>query len=228
MASGILSPALEAIRALSLKRSMEAAAAVESPVSEDPVILGARREKNVVILGSNDAMAEAAACGSELKDAISQSQEAFDMIAGDLRRYAKEKREAYNKAYSADISTVGVPYVDSNGLPAIVNITVADRYSVQKDVVLNNRDTFGPMFDRLFKVEESKKLKPNAEALIRGVFSDLGLTGEDLENTMNNLLETEVKVSVQKDFEKTSKMCTPNQKAVLDQTVAQAQPAVKF
>ncbi len=228
MSSIVLSPALEVIRALSIKRAQEAAAAQETPVSQDPVILGARREKNVVVLGDEAWIAEAAAAGADLKKTINDAQEAFDMISADLRKYGKEKREAYNKAFSADISTVAIPYTGPDGSPTTVQVTVADRYTVQKEVVLNNKDNFGPMFDRLFKVEETKKLKPNAEALIRGVFQDLGLSGEDLENTMQNLLDTEVKVSTKKDFEKLATDCTPNQKAILEQSVTQAQPAVKY
>ena len=45
---------------------------------------------------------------------------------------------------------------------------------------------------------------------------------------MQNLLDTEVKVSTKKDFEKLATDCTPNQKAILEQSVTQAQPAVKY
>ena len=94
--------------------------------------------------------------------------------------------------------------------------------------MLNNRSEFGEQFDRLFAIEETKSLKPNAEELIRSVFAEAGLEQEALESAMDSLFETVTKVSTKENFEQESKKVSDVLKSILDVSVTRAQPSLKF
>jgi primosomal protein N'' len=83
-------------------------------------------------------------------------------------------------------------------------------------------------FDRLFVVETAKRLKANAEELVRGLLGELGMVGDDLENAMQTLFDTETKVSASKDYERRIKEVDDNTRALLAQAVKRVEPALKF
>jgi len=221
--------ALDSLKALSKKQPAPAAAI--SVQVNDPAIQGAKKDKNTVILGLDPSIAERAQYAANLKEALERAQADFEVSQAEMRDYGSGKRSLYNDTFKANVTTVKVPYsVQTPTGPETKHVLVicSNKYSVQKDVVLNNKAALGDSYNRLFVEESSKKLKANAEELIRGVFTDLGITGEELETTMGNLFEEEVKVKTTEQYEVESKKLPDDVRMILDQAVTRAQPGLKF
>lgn len=221
--------ALDALRALSQKKPATQAAPSLTVQVTDPAIAGAKRDKNVVKLGFDPAFHEKAAYGSKLKVALDRAQSDFEIVQAELRDYGRDKRKAYNSTFKTAVTTVGVPYsVETPEGPETkyVNVVCTNRYSVSKDIILNNKDTLGVWYEKLFDVEETKRLKPNAEALIRGLLTELGLP--DVEETMSVLFETDVKVTTKENFEQEEEKAPDVVRSLLSQAVTRAQPGLKF
>lgn len=218
--------ALEALRALFGKK---APVEVPAPVSaQDPAIVGASRAGNVVKLGVDPSVKDRAALAASLKLTLEKAEEEFSYLQAEIRTYGKEKRDAYNDTFKSSVTTVSVPYADGEDTKWI-QVVCTNRYTVQKDVVLNNKDRFGGHFDRLFNVETTKKLKPEGEILIKNLLSELGLAGQELTEAMGQLFDTEHKVTTKEDYETVSKEVTEEGlKTILSQAVTRAQPALKF
>lgn len=222
--------ALDALRALANKKPAVQSPALSAQVA-DPAIAGAKRDKNTVKLGFDPSFSERAAQGAHLKAALERATADFEIIQSELRDYGKGKRAVYNEAFKTTITTVGVPYsVETPTGPETkyVQVICSNKYSVQRDMILNNGDTLGEWTEKLFTVEETKRLKPNAEELVRNLFAEMGLAGEELDAAMGSLFETDRKVSTKEDYEQESSKAPPHVKAILDQAVTRSQPGLKF
>lgn len=222
--------ALSALKALAAKKPAEQAPLLAAQ-QQDPALAGARRDKNTVMLGYDPAFAEKAAECAALKEAMERAEADFKVLQSLTRDYGKGKRELYNDAFKADVTTVKVPYeVQTPAGPErrFVSVICSHKFSVSQEIILNNREAFGADFDKLFAVEETKQLKPNAEELIRNVFSEMGLSGDELEGAMDQLFEVKRKVSARDTYEVESKKAPPTARAILDQAVTRAEPGLKF
>jgi hypothetical protein len=222
--------ALDALRAIGKKSPAPTTSAIATQLN-DPAIAGARKDKNTVILGFDPSVSDRAKTASELRTALERAESEFTILQGEMRDYGRTKREVYNGAFKANVTTVKVPYsVDTPTGPETryVAVVCSNKYSVQKDVVLNNKDCFGVAYSRLFVETEVKSLKPNAEELIRGVFAEAGLAGEELETAMGSLFETHVAVKTTEAFEQESAKLPEDVKAILSQAVTRSQPGLKF
>lgn len=199
-----------------------------SQVAGDPALRNAQREKNVVKLGSDPTISERAAYAAQLKVALEKAQADFETVQGDLRQYGKDKRKAYNEAFKANITTVAVPY-EENGDTHHVQVICTNRYTVQKDVILNNKETLGQDFDRLFNVETTKRLKADGEKLLRKLLVEIGISAESTDAVIGQLVEVDHKVSAVEDYEqKVDSVVNPAAKDILSQAVTRVSPALKF
>ena len=232
--------ALDTLRALGAKKTAPAEVALSSRMS-DPAIAGARPakgSKSTVLLGFDPDFADKARHAADLKDALDRATADFVVLQADARDYGKKKRSLYNEAFKTDITTVSVPYTvmvpgdQADGAVATetryMKVICSNKYSVSGESVLANKDAFGDSFDRLFLVEETKSLKPNAEELVRGLLVENGIDGEELDNAMSSLFETKVKVSTRDTFESEEAKLAPELRSVLSQTVKRAEPGLKF
>lgn len=222
--------ALDALRAIAKKAPAPATSSLAAQIN-DPAIAGAKKDKNTVVLGFDPAIAERARYAAQLKEALERAEGEFAISQGEMRDYGSGKRGLYNDTFKANVTTVKVPFtVDTPAGPETKHVAVicSNKYSVQKDVVLGNKELLGAAYDRLFVEERSKKLKPNAEELIRGVFEQVGLQGDELENAMEQLFEEEVKVKTAEAYEQESKKLPPDVQTVLSQGVTRSQPGLKF
>lgn len=218
--------ALEALRALFGKK---APVEVPAPASaQDLAIQGATRAGNVVKLGSDPSVKDRAALAASLKLTLEKAEEEFSVLQAEIRSYGKDKRDVYNDTFKSSVTTVAVPYADGEDTKWI-QVVCTNRYSVQKDIILNNQDKFGGHFGKLFNVETTKKLKPDSELLIKNLLSELGLNGNELDEAMGKLFDVEHKVTTKEDYETVSREVTEEGlKTILSQAVTRAQPALKF
>lgn len=224
------SSALDALRALANKKPAEHAPSLTIQVT-DPAIAGAKRDKNTVKLGVDPAFHEKAAYGATLKAALERASSDFEVVQAELRDYGRDKRRLYNETYKTTVTTVGVPYsVETPEGPETkyVNVICSNKYSVQKEVVLNNTEALGDWQTRLFNIERTKRLKPNAEEHVRKLFIDLGLKGDELEAALDVLFETDTKVTTREDFEQQEAQAPVEIRTILSQAVTRAQPGLKF
>lgn len=222
--------ALDALRALSQKKPSPGNPALTAQLA-DPAIAGAKRDKNTVKLGFDPAFAERAAYGAQLKEALDRATADFAIAQAELRDYGREKRRVYNESFKVVITTACVPYsVDSPSGPETrwVQVICSNKYSVKADMVLNNQGTLGDWYEKLFSVETTKKLKPNAEELIRNLFGEMGIAGEELDTAMESLFETESKVSTKEEFEQLQEKAPVEVRAILEQAVTRSAPGLKF
>ena len=222
--------ALDSLRALAQKKPGMASPSLTIQVT-DPAIAGAKRDKSVVRLGFDPSFHDKAAYCSKLKVALDRATTDYEIMQAELRDYGSEKRKLYNDTFKTNITTVAVPFqveTPEGQETKFVNVICSNRYSVQKDMILNNFETLGEWRDRLFKVEVVKKLKPNAEELIRNVFQELGMEGEALEGAMASLFETETKISAAEDFESQETKAPDVVRSILSQAVSRCSPALKF
>lgn len=236
--------ALAALKALTKKPEPGAAPPVVSSLN-DPAIVGAVRDKrgNTVKLGYDPNFARKARNTALLHNALEQAEADFAVFQGEARDYGLAKRGIYNTEFRTSITTVCVPYPehvieDDDGTfrPAPgsdmkwVQVICTNRWSVNGDMVVANRDRIGEdNFERLFKVEVTRALKPNAEELFRGLLIELGAAEEGtVDELMAQLFDSKTKVSTQEGYEaEAARLPAPIQE-VLKQMVTRAQPGLKF
>ena len=230
-------PGLEALRALAAKKPLSPT----SPLAiqhNDPAIAGAKREKNTVRLGFDPGIAEDAEYAASLKQALERAEADFTIAQAKMRDYGKSKRDLYNDTFKSNITTVCIPYTievpnDQNGnTPGretkYIQCICSNKYSVQVETILNNKETFGDTYDKLFNEETQKVLKPNADNLIRQVLVDCGMKAEELDLVMDSLFDVKVKVTTSENFESEAKKTPPDIQAILAQAVTRSQPGLKF
>ena len=223
--------ALDALKSLSQKKPAAASGFAISATSADPAIAGAKLGKgssNVVTLGMDPTFTEKARQCAALKAALKQAESEFEILQAETRDYGAAKRELYNSTFKTNVTTVKVPFLTDNKEAHHVSVVCSNRYSVQKDMVLGNRDAFGEFYERLFVEERTKSMKPNAEELIRGILSEIGLKPEEVESSMENLFEETVKVSASENFEQESKKVPDEVKTLLEHACTRAAPGLKF
>lgn len=225
-----MSTAIDNLRNLADKKPAPQTPSLTVQVT-DPAIAGAKRDKATVKLGTDPEFQEKAAYGAKLKEALERAQSDFEIIQSELRDYGKSKRKLYNETFKANVTTVGVPYqVETPEGPdtKYVQVICSNKYSVARDVVLNNQDVLGDWSQKLFKWERTKKLRENSEQMIRDILAEQGLQGETLENAMNLLFEVETKITAREDYEQQEASAPEEIRTLLSQAVTRAQPGLKF
>jgi hypothetical protein len=205
----------------------------------DPAIAGAKRDKNTVKLGVDPAISDQAAFAAKMKAALEKAEADFAISQSEIRDYGKSKRGLYNDTFKANVTTVCVPYTvevpsdansDTPGRETkYVQVICSNKYSVQKDSIIANKEALGEFYPRLFVETSTKTLKPNAEDLVRGILQEVaGLQGEELENSMSTLFEETVKVATTENYESEVKKAPEDVQTLLSQTVTRSQPGLKF
>jgi hypothetical protein len=230
--------ALETLKALANKKAPSVATSLSAEVT-DPAISGAKRSKNTVQLGFDPSVTEQAAHAAALKSALDKAKAEFEIVQAVMRDYGAKKRESYNSIFKTNITTVSVPYLvevpndevsDTPGRETCyVQVICSNKYSVQQDAVLAlEKDIEPAVFTKLFEKETTKTLKPNAEQLIRNLFEEMGLQGEELENSMTSLFDTTTKVKATEGYEQEIKAAPEAVQTILGQTVTRVSPGLKF
>lgn len=230
--------ALEALKALANKRAAPTVSNLSAEVN-DPAIAGAKRDKNTVKLGFDPTITEQAQHAAALRAALKKAEAEFEIAQAEMRDYGAQKREAYNNIFKTNVTTVSVPYLvecpvdevsDTPGRETrYVQVICSNKYSVQTDAILAlERDMEPEVFGKLFTKETTKTLKPNAEQLVRDLLGELGLQGEELENSMNSLFDTTTKVKTTEGYEQEIKQAPEPVRMVLSQTVTRVSPGLKF
>jgi hypothetical protein len=231
--------ALETLKSLASKKS-----AVVSNLSTevtDPAIAGAKRngKGSTVNLGFDPSIAEQASHAASLKYALDKAKSEFEIVQATMRDYGAQKRELYNNVFKTNVTTVCVPYLVETTLDAesatpgretsYVQVICSNKYSVNQDSVLALENDMAPeVFSKLFTKETTKVLKANAEQLIRDLLGEMGFAGEELDNSMNSLFETVVKVKTTESYEQEIKRAPETVQMVLGQTVTRVSPGLKF
>jgi predicted transcriptional regulator len=160
-----------------------------------------------------------------MKNELEKAQAAFEAIQGEIRDYGKEKRSAFNDHFRTNVTTVAIPYGDEKA----VQVICANRYSVKKDLILNNQDALGPAFNDLFVVETTKKLRADGEQRLLALLLEVGLDAETSQQILDKLVDVEHTVKTVEDYEQKEKLVTnPGAREVLIQAVSRAAPALKF
>jgi len=232
--------ALEALKALASKKAPAVATSLSAEVM-DPAIAGASRDKkgSTVKLGFDPSATEQAAHAAALKSALDKAKAEFEIVQSTMRDYGAKKRESYNNIFKTNITTVSVPYLvecpvdDVSDTPGretrYVQVICSNKYSTNADAVLAlENDIESEVFNRLFVKETTKTLKPNAEQLVRDLLGELGLNGEELENSMNSLFDTTFKVKTTENYEQEIKQAPEPVQMILGQTVTRVSPGLKF
>jgi hypothetical protein len=228
----VKSSALDALRGLG-KKAAPPASAIATQVN-DPAIAGAHLAKkgsSQVILGFDPAIAPVAERSAALKEALERAQSEFEVDQAAMRDYGAAKRGLYNDTFKADVTTVCVPFqvqTPTGHETRHVQVVCTKKWSVRKEIVLGNRELLGDAYERMFAEETTKKLRPNAEELIRNVFAEVGLQGDELEAAMGQLFEEETTVKARDTYEQEYKKLPDQAKVVLDQAVTRSSPALKF
>lgn len=218
--------ALATLKALSGKKPAPPGS-VAGEQAADPALAGAKRNKNTVTLGFDPAIAEDALSCAQLKKALEDAATEFAAVQARMRDYGRGKRESYNGLFKANVTTVEVPYLAGKETK-VVQVICSNKYSVAKDTVLNVKEDLGESYDRLFKEERVKALKPNAEQLLVDLLGELGLSEEDRANAMKVLFEERVSVTTTEAYEaEVKKVPAPMQK-ILSQAVTRSAPSLKF
>lgn len=210
------------------------------PIS-DPAIAGAVRKgkSSVVKLGLDPSILEDAREAASLTGEIKKLTALFAVRQTKMRDYGSEKRKAYNKVYRTDITTVDVPYTvevandqnsDTPGRETrFIQVVCANKYSISEEPVLAAKDTvLAGWFEKLFNMEKTKVLKPDAEGLIRKILSDNGIPEENLEKAMDLLFEEKTKVSTVEAYEAVEQEAPAEIRTFLAQSVTRYQPQLKF
>lgn len=225
--------ALAALKALSSKGKVEETSKFAAQVN-DVAILGATRDgksKSVVKLGLDPEFTVTAEHAARVKENLARAEQEFEIYQGQLRDYGIEKRRLWNSTYKDVITTVCVPYeVDTpeGKERKFVQVTCSNKYSVRQETVLQLKDDLGDTYSRLFTEKEEKVLKPNCEEIVRGLLKEMGLDGEELENSMSSLFDTKLKISTTERYEQESEKLPEDVRRILDQAVTRSAPALKF
>lgn len=231
--------ALASLKALANKKAPEGASTALATQLGDPAISGAKRDKNVVRLGFDPTIAERAALAAGLKEALERAESEFKILQGEMRDYGAKKRGIFNDTFKSDVTTVCVPFLIENSdtesdTPGrethYVQVICSNKYSVQKDMVLGNKDTIGAsLYGKLFVEEITKTLKPNAEEMFREILKErCDLDGEELDGVMNVLFDTDTKVATAKNYESEIKSAPEEIQTILAQAVTRSAPGLKF
>lgn len=223
--------ALDALKSLANKKPAPTAAI--SVQVNDPAIAGAKKvgSSSTVTLGLDPAFAPHAQQCSALKEALERAEQEFKVLQAEVRDYGASKRGLYNDTFKANVTTVKVPYeIDTPTGKEMQSVSVvcSNKYSVQQDIVLGNKEALGDAFPRLFNEETTKSLKPNAEELIRGILAEVGLGPDEVETSMQNLFDVKTKVSTTEAYEAEAKKVPDALKMVLDQAVTRSAPSLRF
>lgn len=222
---------LDTLRALSKKKPAPGAPELAAQ-TQDPALAGAKLVRTTVQLGLDPKFTATVKKAAELDSVLKAAEADFKILQSEVRDYGKGKRELYNDAFKVNLQTVAIPYeVETpTGLEKkFVQVTCTNRYSLQKEMIVGNKEKFGETYSKLFEEERVKTLKPNAEDLIRGILQENGIDGEDLEAAMGTLFEEEVVVKTTDKYEiEAKKVSDEHLSAVLEQAVTRAQPSVKF
>lgn len=214
--------AIEALKAMGVFKLVAPATA---NVVQDPALAGAQREKNVVRLGEDPAIREKAEYAAQMKAALEKAQSDFEKVQGEIREYGKSKRDAFNDHFRTNISTVAIPYAEDRA----VQVICANRYSVKKDIILNNQDSLGSTMNDLFTVETTRRLRPDGEDLLRRLLVEVGVDPSSVDTVIGQITEVETKVSTVEDYEQKAKLVTnTGVQEILAQGVSRAAPALKF
>ncbi len=222
--------ALDTLKAIAKKAPAPASSSLAAQTN-DPAIVGAKRNKQTVTLGFDPSITESAKRTAELKAALDQAEAEFKIDQAVMRDYGFSKRCLYNDTYKADVTTVCVPYsveTPTGHETKLVQVICSNKYSVLRDTIVNNKASLGEFFDKLFNEERVKQLKPNAEDLIRGILAEVGLAGDELETAMSSLFEETVKITTKEHYEQEVKKVPEEVKSLLDQAVTRASPGLKF
>jgi hypothetical protein len=225
--------ALSALKALSSKGKVEETSKFAANVN-DVAILGAVRDgksKSVVKLGLDVEFTDTAHSAAKAKEALNRAEQEFEIYQGQLRDYGIKKRQLWNSTYKDVITTVCIPYEEQTPdgpEKKFVQCIVTNKYSVRSETVLQLKGDLGDSYSRLFKEQEEKVLKPNCEEIVRGLLKEMGLDGEELENSMSSLFETKLKISATERYEQESEKLPDEVRKILDQAVTRSQPALKF
>jgi len=223
--------ALGALMALGQKKQAPATASTIVQSLTDPAIQGASKKGSIVQLGFDPSIAEKAKNCAALKEALDNAATAFATLQGDMRDYGDSKRIRYNDMFKSDAVTMAVPFeVETPGgiEKKFVQVICTNRYSCSQDVIKGSKEALGEFYPRLFEETEVKTLKPNAEELIRNLLAEMGLTGEQLDNTMDNLREVRVSVKAKDNYEAEARNVPEAIKTILDQGVKRQAPGLKF
>jgi phosphoglycolate phosphatase-like HAD superfamily hydrolase len=223
--------ALDTLKALASKKPQTSVDPGIPASIGDPAIAGAKKVKAVVQLGTDPAFMSKASNASELHKALERAASDFAVLQSEVRKYGASKRKIYNETFKANVTTVCVPYeveTPDGKETRFIQVICSNKYSVQGDVVLKNREDLGDYFDKLFTVETEKVLKPDSEDLFRGILGELGLDSEQVENAMANLLEEKNKVKTREGYEQESQDVPESVKIILDQSVTRSEPGLKF
>jgi hypothetical protein len=230
--------ALDAFRALG-KKPTTPAGQILPPGLTDPAIIGAKRDKNTVKLGLDPVVTERAKYAADLAQILAEAEADFTMLQAEMRDYGRDKRTLYNDYFKAGVTTVCIPYtveVPADAESATpgretryIQVVCTNRYSISQEMILNNQDKFGDTFARLFEVNTTKTLKPNAEDLIRNLLTEAGMTPDEVNVAMESLLDTKTSIKTTAGYEMESKAVTDTGlRAILEQAVTRVQPALKF
>lgn len=206
----------------------------------DPAIAGATRKgkSGAVQLGFDPKIQEAAKEAARITGEIKTLQAIFATKQTELRDYGAEKRTDYNRIFRADITTVNVPYVvnvpsdsdsDTPGRETrCVQVICSNKYSVAADSILKGDEVLGEWKGKLFNIEETKVLKPDAEALFRGILQEQGIVDEALEKAMSILFEKKETVSTVEAYEALEQTAPQPIRDFLAQSVTRNKPGLKF
>jgi len=230
--------ALDTLKALAAKKPVKAQSDLVTETN-DPAIAGAKKEKNVVRLGVDPSITETAEHCAALKEALDKAKAEFEISQSEMRDYGAAKRELYNDTFRTNITTVNVPFTievptdEASDTPGretrFVQVVCTNKYSVEQDAVRALEEEIDEAtFTKLFTKTETKTLKPNAEQLVRDLLGELGLEGDDLENSMATLFETTVKIAATKEYEQEIKKAPEAVQTVLAQNVTRVKPGLKF
>ncbi len=234
-------PAMDALKAAISDKPSASSVPGSFVTTSDPAISGAVRKgkSGVVKLGADPKVLKDAAEAAGYFSEISKLSALFAVKQATLRDYGAEKRKAFNKLFKTDATTVEVPYtvgvpVDQNSQTPgretrYVQICCTNRYSVAKEPILAGRTTvLGEWFGKLFNLEKTKTLRPNAEELFRNILTENGILGENLDKAMELLFEETETVKTVDAYEALEQEAPKEVRAFLAQSVARQNPSIKF
>jgi hypothetical protein len=208
-------------------RAQQKSESIPTSSIRDSIVAGAVPEKNMIRLPIDGAILPRAKRAAALHATAIKVGVELLKVQSELRAYGIEKRERYNEAFGAKITTVCIPY-RLGEQPLYVQVVCQNRYTVDSAIMLAKREELGATFDELFDVEETKVLKADAAELLDRVLIDCGIRGKQLERVKEVLFETQKRVKTKPDFETKSKSLAPAVAALLAKAVRRAEPSVKF
>lgn len=221
--------------AIALLKSLANPSNLDAPIAvqvTDPALVNAKRDKTKVVLSFDPGFAKKAAETAILHHKLEKAQADFTLLQAEMRDYGRNKRDKFNDLFKTNVTTACVPYEvetpDGTKETRYVQVICSHKFSVQSDMILGARESLGEWMDRLFVVKTEKRLRPNAEDVIRNVLVEAGLTSEQADSAMASLFETVQKVEVREGYESDVKKVPPSVADILTQAVTRAAPGLKF